>query len=139
VLSCRITPDIGVTAAAMDAAGVDFGLLSACSATHRDGLISNDDVADWVAAHPHRFAGLAAVDLNPPMQAVRELRRRVVDRAFGSPYLWEASPTDRRYYPLFAACVDLSVPFFTQAGHTQACCCRPRSSPTHPVHRPGGG
>jgi predicted TIM-barrel fold metal-dependent hydrolase len=34
------------------------------------------------------------------------------------PWLWEAPPTDRRYYPLFAACVELGVPFFTQVGHT---------------------
>ena len=34
------------------------------------------------------------------------------------PWLWEAPPTDRRYYPLYAACIDLGVPFFTQVGHT---------------------
>ncbi|MBV8988070.1 MAG: amidohydrolase, partial [Solirubrobacterales bacterium] len=34
------------------------------------------------------------------------------------PWLWEAPPIDRRYYPLFAACVELGVPFFTQVGHT---------------------
>ena len=27
-------------------------------------------------------------------------------------------PTDRRFYPLFTACVELGVPFFTQVGHT---------------------
>ena len=34
------------------------------------------------------------------------------------PWLWDAPPTDRRYYPLFAACVELGVPFCTQVGHT---------------------
>jgi predicted TIM-barrel fold metal-dependent hydrolase len=34
------------------------------------------------------------------------------------PWLWEAPPSDPRYYPLFAACVELGVPFFTQVGHT---------------------
>jgi hypothetical protein len=72
--------------------------------------------------HPTRFAGLAAVDLNRPMEAVRELRRCVTDLGFKGlrvvPWLWEAPPTDRRYYALFAACVDLGVPFFTQVGHT---------------------
>jgi predicted TIM-barrel fold metal-dependent hydrolase len=115
-------PDISVTVAAMEAAGVEFGLLSAASAAHREELISNDEVAGWVAAYPDRFAGLAAVDLNRPMDAVRELRRRVNDDGFKglrvTPYLWEIPPTDRRYYPLFAACVDLGVPFFTQVGHT---------------------
>jgi uncharacterized protein len=114
--------DIGMTVAAMDAAGVDFGLLSAWSAPHQPPLISNEEVADWVAAHLGRFAGLACVDLNKPMEAVRELRRCVEELGFKGlrviPWLWEAPPTDRRYYPLFATCVELGVPFFTQVGHT---------------------
>jgi uncharacterized protein len=115
-------PPIQATVAAMDQAGVDYGLLSAWSAPHQPPLITNEEVADWVSAHPTRFAGLAAVDLNRPMEAVRELRRCVTDLGFAGlrvvPWLWEASPTDRRYYPLFAVCVELGVPFFTQVGHT---------------------
>src|SRR3954453_2337840 len=34
------------------------------------------------------------------------------------PWLWQAPPTDRRYYALYAACVELGVPFCTQGGHT---------------------
>lgn len=34
------------------------------------------------------------------------------------PWLWGAPPTDRRYYPLFAECVQSAVPFCTQVGHT---------------------
>jgi hypothetical protein len=34
------------------------------------------------------------------------------------PWLWNAAPTDRRYYPLYAECVELGVPFCTQVGHT---------------------
>ncbi len=34
------------------------------------------------------------------------------------PWLWEAPPTDRRHYPLYAACVELGIPFCTQVGHT---------------------
>jgi uncharacterized protein len=55
------------------------------------------------------------------MAAVRELRRCVTRLGFKGlrviPWLWEAPPTDRRYYPLYAACVELEVPFFTQVGH----------------------
>jgi predicted TIM-barrel fold metal-dependent hydrolase len=115
-------PPIALTVDAMDAAGVDFGLLSAWTAPHQPPLISNEEVAGWVAEHPARFAGLAAVNLNKPMEAVRELRRCVSDLGFRGlrvvPWLWEAPPTDRRYYPLYAACVELGVPFFTQVGHT---------------------
>ena len=113
---------IAGTATAMDHAGVGFGLLSAWHAPREGALISNDEVAGWVAEHPDRFAGLAAVNLDKPMDAVRALRRCVTELGFKGlrvvPWLWEAPPTDRRYYPLYAACVDLGVPFCTQVGHT---------------------
>ncbi|KLO28375.1 amidohydrolase [Mycolicibacter heraklionensis] len=113
---------IEATVSAMDAAGVDFGLLSAWRGPNGMELVSNEEVAGWVRAHPSRFAGLATVDLDRPMEAVRELRRRVRDDGFVGlrvvPWLWNAPPTDRRYYPLFAECVELGVPFCTQVGHT---------------------
>ena len=65
--------------------------------------------------YPNRFAGLATVDLDNPMGAVRELRRRVREDGFVGlrvvPWLWGMPPTDRHYYPLFAECVELGVPF----------------------------
>jgi predicted TIM-barrel fold metal-dependent hydrolase len=113
---------ISATIGALDHADVTFGLLSAWHAPREGALISNDEVAGWVAEHPDRFAGLAAVDLNRPMDAVRELRRCVTELGFKGlrvvPWLWEAAPTDRRYYPLYAACVELGIPFCTQVGHT---------------------
>ncbi len=115
-------PPIDWTLAAMDDAGIGFGLLSAWSAPQQPPLISNEEVAGWVSEHPNRFAGLAAVDLNKPMDAVRELRRCVTELGFKGlrvvPWLWESPPIDRRYYPLYAACVELGVPFFTQVGYT---------------------
>jgi predicted TIM-barrel fold metal-dependent hydrolase len=113
---------IETTLAAMDAAGVDFGLLTAWHSPREGAMISNDEVAGWVAAHPTRFAGLAAVALDRPMEAVRELRRCVRELGFVGlrmlPWLWEVPPTDRRFYPLYAECVELDVPFCTQVGHT---------------------
>ena len=113
---------LSVTLEAMDAGDVGFGLLSAWHAPHVGPLISNDEVAGWVEEHPGRFAGLAATDLARPMDGVRELRRCVEQLGFKGlrviPWLWEAPPTDRRFYPLLAACVELGVPFCTQVGHT---------------------
>jgi len=112
---------IEASIAAMDEAGVSKGLLSAWHAPSGP-MIGNGEVAAWRSAHPDRFAALAAVDLARPMEAVRELRRRVEEDGFRGlrmlPWLWEAPPTDRRFYPLFAACVELGVPFCTQVGHT---------------------
>ena len=109
------------TVASMDRSGIEFGLLSAWYSPEGP-LISNDEVAAWVAEQPERFAGLAAVDLRRPMDAVRELRRCVGELGFKGlrviPWLWEAPPTDRRYYPLFSTCVELGIPFCTQVGHT---------------------
>jgi predicted TIM-barrel fold metal-dependent hydrolase len=113
---------IEATIAAMDSAEVEIGILAAWHAPGDGALISNDEVAGWVERHPERFRALAAVDLDKPMEAVRELRRRVQDDGFVGlrviPWLWNAPPTDRRYYPLFATCVELGVPFCTQVGHT---------------------
>jgi uncharacterized protein len=112
---------VEMTIAAMDAGGVDFGLISAWHAPEGS-LITNDEVARFVATHPTRLAGLAAVNLSKPVQAVHELRRCVKDLGFKGlrvvPWLWGLPPNDRRYYPLYAECVELGVPFCTQVGHT---------------------
>jgi len=108
------------TIEAMDAAGVSVGLAAAWYGPE-GALIGNDEVAGFVARYPERLRGVAGVDLRRPMDAVRELRRRVGEGFVALrivPWLWDLPPTDRRYYPLFAACVDLGVPFCTQVGHT---------------------
>ncbi|SFB45925.1 hypothetical protein SAMN05216266_112121 [Amycolatopsis marina] len=114
-------PPVEGTVAAMDAAGVRHGLLSAWHGPEGS-LISNDEVAEIVTARPDRFSGLATVDLRRPMDAVRELRRAVRDLGFVGlrvvPWLWGLPPNDRHYYPLYAECVQLGVPFCTQVGHT---------------------
>src|SRR4051794_14786346 len=114
-------PPIDVTIAVMDEAAITYGLLSAWHAPEGV-LIGNDEVAGWVAAHRDRLGALAAVDLRRPVEAVRELRRCVRELGFKGlrviPWLWELPPNDRRYYPLYAECVELGVPFCTQVGHT---------------------
>ncbi len=112
---------LAATIAAMDAGGIDYGLISAWHGPEGP-LIGNDEVAAFVAQHPERLGGLAAVDLRDPVRAVRELRRCVTELGFKGlravPWLWGLPPNDRRYYPLYAACVELGVPFCTQVGHT---------------------
>ena len=80
-----------------------------------------EQVAGWVAAAPDRLTGIASVDLRRPMEAVRELRRCVRELGFVGlrllPWLWELPPDDRRYYPLYAECIELGVPFCLQVGH----------------------
>ena len=114
-------PGIDTTIAAMDRGGVTRGLVSAWRGPE-GWLISNDEVAALVATYPQRLVGVASVDLRRPVAAIRELRRAVRELGFVAlrvvPWLWELPPNDRRYYPLYAECVELGIPFCTQVGHT---------------------
>ena len=105
----------------MDRAHVDKALISAWEAP-RNTMISNEDVAGFVAEAPDRLVGVGSVDISKPMVAMREVRRCVEELGFKAirvlPWLWEVPPTDRRFYPVFAACCEMNVPFCTQIGHT---------------------
>jgi uncharacterized protein len=114
-------PTVESTLQAMNAADVDVALLSAWHGPEGS-LISNQEVSDQIDQAPTRFRGLATVDLYRPMDAVRETRRWVDGKRFVGvrivPWLWDLPPNDRRYYPVYAACIDAGVPFCTQIGHT---------------------
>jgi predicted TIM-barrel fold metal-dependent hydrolase len=119
--SSDLLPSVDSTVAAMDAANVDISIISAWHGP-TGSLISNEEVAEQVDGAPGRLRGLATVDLNKPMEAVREIRKWVDGKRFVGvrvvPWLWGLPPDDRRYYPVYAACVDAGVPFCTQIGHT---------------------
>jgi hypothetical protein len=105
----------------MNAGGVRLGLV--CSWWGPRGpLIDNDEVAAFIRAYPDRLIGIASVDLSRPMFAIRELRRAVRELGFRGlrvlPWLWNLPPDDRRFYPLYAECVELEIPFCLQVGHT---------------------
>jgi predicted TIM-barrel fold metal-dependent hydrolase len=118
-----VVPDVplALTIESMNQAGVEVGLAAAWWGP-QGALIDNDEVASFVRAHPGRLIGVASVDLSQPMQAVRELRRCVRELGFRAlrivPWLWGLPPDDRRYYPLYAECIELDVPFCLQVGHT---------------------
>ena len=121
------------TLAAMEAGGVEKGLLAAWWGP-QGVLIDNEEVAGWVDAHPDRLVGVCSVNLYRPMEAVKTIRHFVGERGFKAvrivPWLWNLPPNDRRYYPVFAACCDLGVPFLTQIGHTGPLC---PSEPGRPI------
>jgi predicted TIM-barrel fold metal-dependent hydrolase len=112
---------IELTLGAMDAGGVDQALLSAWYGP--DGaLLTNDDVASHCEEHPERFVGIGSVNLSRPMEAVEQVRRCIGQLGFKGirqlPWLWQLPPDDRRYYPVYATCAELGVPFCLQVGHT---------------------
>ncbi|MEO0369645.1 MAG: amidohydrolase family protein [Pseudomonadota bacterium] len=109
------------TIAAMDQAGVDKALISAWHAPGK-AMISNDEVAEFISQYPQRLVGVGSVDIAKPMQAMSEVKRCVKDLGFVGirvlPWLWERPPTDPLFYPVYAACCEMGVPFCTQIGHT---------------------
>ena len=69
------------TVALMDHARVDKALISAWEAP-RNTMISNEDVAGFVAEAPDRLVGVGSVDISKPMVAMREVRRCVEELGF---------------------------------------------------------
>lgn len=84
-------------------------------------MITNDEVAAAAKARPRQVVGIASVNIMNPMEAVRELRRCVKSFGFKGlrvlPWLWGIPPDDRRYYPLYAECIELDITFCLQVGH----------------------
>jgi predicted TIM-barrel fold metal-dependent hydrolase len=112
---------VSATLEAMRAASVDRMLISAWYGP-RNVMISNDEVAGFVAESQGRLIGVGSVDISKPYAAMTEARRAIRELGFKGirilPWLWEVPPTDRRFYPVYAACCELAVPFCTQIGHT---------------------
>jgi len=105
----------------MDAAGIERLFVTSWVRPGRS-LASNDRVAEFIGDYPGRFVGVAGVDLERPVKAVRELDRAVRELGFKAlriiPWLWKLPPNDRLYYPLYVKCIELGIPFCTQVGHT---------------------
>ena len=131
----KLTSEIPLdfTIGLMDQAHVSRGLICAWWGPAGP-LISNEEVAAYVKQCPDRLSGVASVDLYRPMEAVRELRRLVKGQGFKAlrivQWLWNLPPTDRRYYPLYAECIELGIPFCCQVGHTGPLC---PSEPGRPI------
>lgn len=124
---------VELTIQLMDQARVSKGLLSAWWGPNGP-LISNEEVADAVQRFPDRFIGVGAVNLYKPMDAIHTLRRCVEEYGFKAlrivQWFWNLPPTDRRYYPLYAECIERDIPVCLQVGHTGPLC---PSEPGRPI------
>ena len=96
LLDKRLSPDD--TVAEMDRAGIHTLMLSAWCRPGR-WMSTNDEVAEYVQAHPGRFHAVATVDLAHPVAAVRELDRAVKQLGCKAlrivPWLWKLPPNNR--------------------------------------------
>ncbi|HVV93359.1 MAG TPA: amidohydrolase family protein [Hyphomicrobiales bacterium] len=110
----------------MDAAGTERAFLVA-SKSGRVGLpgcwhLPYRLVAEAVQRHPDRFRGLAGIDPYEGMAGVRALERAIRDDGFiGAhcyPHWFDLAPDHAKYYPFYAKCVELGVPYQLQVGQS---------------------
>ncbi len=75
-----------------------------------------------VQAHPDRFFGAANVDPNRGMDAVRDLVRAYetlgvkAAMAFPAGYLPQVPIDDKRFFPIYAKCIELDIPICVTTG-----------------------
>lgn len=112
--------DEGVLAL-LDEAGVERALITGFvePSTAGDSFVANESVAAVAERHPERFIPFCGVDILRGADAVREVDRWVRERGFKGlslrPFAVNLLPTDRRYYPFYAKCVELDVPLSIHA------------------------
>ena len=107
----------------MDEAGIDHSLLIAVRAGDRNWRgsfeIAYDTVARWVDRHPTRFSGLAGADPTRGMEQLRDLEQAARLGFVGVhayPHWFSLPPDAPRWYPIYAKCCELALPFMLQVG-----------------------
>ena len=74
----------------------------------------NDFIASVVQQYPDVFIGFAGVDPHKGMDAVRELEWAVKELGLKglnvAPFLYRLRASHKKFYPLYAKCVELGVP-----------------------------
>ncbi len=96
---------LGTLVAEMDQSNIEYGLLVNAP---------NNEIGEIHREFPNRFKIFPALSPMDGMRAVRELERLVCEdgaNGFRVSSLYSALPAnDRRYYPLYAKCVELDIP-----------------------------
>ncbi|NJS14837.1 MAG: amidohydrolase [Sphingopyxis sp.] len=107
----------------MDEAGVEHSLLIAVRAgdPHWKGSfeIPYEMVARWCDRHPTRFSGLAGADPTRGMAQLKDLERAAELGFVGVhayPHWFRLPPDAPRWYPIYAKCCELDLPFMLQVG-----------------------
>jgi uncharacterized protein len=107
----------------MDEAGIDHSLLIAVRAGDRNWKgsfeIPYETVARWCDRYPTRFSGLAGVDPTRGMEQLRDLERAAQLGFVGVhayPHWFRMAPDAALWYPIYAKCCELDLPYMLQVG-----------------------
>jgi predicted TIM-barrel fold metal-dependent hydrolase len=100
--------------AEMDRFGIEHGLVPF--------QITDELSVSAVLEHPDRLHGSVMIDPNGGVEAVRELRRAVVEVGAIAAQFMPAGLVppvpinDKRAYPIYATCIELDIPVFVNGG-----------------------
>ena len=103
---------VGITLGEMDKYGVAMGLIGVGAEVSKRALTD----------HPDRFVGSIEVDPNDITKAVRRVREAHAAHGIKAVTTFPSGcnppvpVSDRRYYPIYQACIDLGLPFIANAG-----------------------
>jgi predicted TIM-barrel fold metal-dependent hydrolase len=107
----------------MDEAGVEHSLLIAVRAGDPNWKgsfeIPYETVARWCDRHPTRFSGLAGADPTRGMGQLRDLERAAELGFVGVhayPHWFSLPPDAAQWYPIYAKCCELDLPYMLQVG-----------------------
>jgi uncharacterized protein len=107
----------------MDEAGIEHSLLIAVRAGDRNWKgsfeIPYETVARWCDRHPTRFSGLAGADPTRGMEQLRDLERAAQLGFVGVhayPHWFRMAPDAALWYPIYAKCCELDLPYMLQVG-----------------------
>lgn len=105
---------IGIALDEMDKYGIEKAMISVRFGNPLGGRALKE--------HPDRFIASFAVDPNQGMDGVRELKRAHAEfgvkaaTAFPCGCVPQVPINDKKFFPLYAACIDLDIPIFVCAG-----------------------
>ena len=110
--------------AEMDRFNIESIVVSGYDARRSTGLyVENDFVRRLGEEYPGRVIGGIGIDPRRDiMESLREIERCVAN--YGArlvrllPYAADLLPDDKRFYPIYAKCVELGLAIWTQVGHT---------------------
>lgn len=107
----------------MDEAGIEHSLLIAVRAGDPQWQgsfeIPYEQVARWCDRHPTRFSGLAGADPTRGMAQLRDLERAAELGFVGVhayPHWFRLAPDAAQWYPIYAKCCELDLPYMLQVG-----------------------
>ena len=113
----RVPQPLPEIVADLDRRGVELCVVSGrdCETTYGFPA-NNNSILEFCRAYPNKFLGFWGIDPHKGMDAVREVEHVIKDLGMRGiatdPYLAHCPPSDARYYPIYAKCVELGVPVF---------------------------